>query len=811
MHTLLQDLRYSARQLIKNPGFTLTAVISLALGIGAATAVFSVIYAVLMHPYPYPAADRIVRLTVDSVAGSGDPVYLNGSEIQTLRQSPVVQSVLTMDYQSSMLTGQDLPENVLTMSLISNGFQDLGVPPLLGRGLWPSDAVDGQEPRPVVVLSYRFWRKQYSSNPNVVGRTLQLDHRNFEIVGVAAPRFTWGGGDVYLPLKLMRDPGRTSVVNLLLRPGVSHATADAALQPLVQQFASYMPQDFPADFRVRVQGLNDWVVDSMGGTLYLLFGAVMLLLVIGCGNVSILLLARGTARQHELAVRTAVGAGRLRIVRQLLTESLLLAAIGAVLGVLASYGALVLTLRLVPQTTFASEAVIRINLPVLFFSVTVALGTGVLFGLWPALELSRTQIGPLMQSSARRVAGSVRGRRIHSMLIAGQVALTLLLLAGAGSAMKGFAQLIHEPLGYDPHNVMAIGIPLREDSYRTWSARAAYFEQLREKVAETSGVTTAAISTDATPPRNGWTIGFDILGVPATNTGIVSANLISPQYFAALRIPLLQGRIWSDAENSNGAHVAVINHTLAQRYFPNGDAIGHSLKLPGIDGNPATILSPPNIATTWLQIVGIVEDARNDGLRNVARPAVYVPYTFSMAEGMEILVRSQVPPLTLLHAVREQLREINPDQTSGGAGDLETRLTYEPEWQQEHIAAWIFGAFAWLALALAAVGLHSVVSYTVVQRTNEFGIRMALGAQRADVLRMVFRAASVSLGAGILAGIALSLALNQIIAKWAQANPRDPAILFAGTILLGFVSGLACAIPARRASKVDPMIALRSE
>ena len=811
MQTLLQDLRYSARQLIKSPGFTLTAVISLALGIGAATAVFSVIYAVLMHPYPYPAADRIVRLTVDSVAGSGDPVYLNGAEIQTLRQSPVVESVLASDNSALMLTGQDLPETVHAVSLISNNFQDLGVPALLGRGLWPSDAVDGQEPRPVVVLSYRFWRRHYLSNPDVVGRTLQLDHRNFEIVGVAAPRFTWYDGDVYLPLKLLRDPGRTSIVDLLLRPGVSRATAEAALQPLVEHFASSRHTDLPDVFRVHVHGLNDWVVSSLGGTLYLLFGAVMLLLVIGCGNVSILLLARGTARQHELAVRTAVGAGRFRIIRQLLTESLLLAVIGALLGVLASYGALVLTLRLVPQTTFASEAVIRINLPVLFFSVTVALGTGVLFGLWPALELSRTQIGPLMQSSARRVAGSVRGRRIHSMLIAGQVALTLLLLAGAGSAMKGFTELIHQPLGYDPHNVMAIGIPLREDSYRTWPARAAYFEQLREKVAETSGVTTAAISTDATPPRNGWTIGFDILGVPATNTGIVSANLISPQYFAALRIPLLQGRIWSDAENSNGAHVAVINHTLAQRYFPNGDAIGHSLKLPGIEGNPATILSPKNIGNSWLQIVGIVEDARNDGLRNVARPAVYVPYTFSMAEGMEILVRSQVPPLTLLHAVREQLREINPDQTSGGARDLETRLTYEPEWQQEHIAAWIFGAFAWLALALAAVGLHSVVSYTVVQRTNEFGIRMALGAQRADVLRMVFRAASVSLGAGILAGIALSLALNQIIAKWAQANPRDPAILFAGTILLGFVSGLACAIPARRASKVDPMIALRSE
>ncbi len=809
---LLQDLRYSARQLIKSPGFTLTAVISLALGIGAATAVFSVIYAVLMKPYPYPAADRIVRLTTQSVAGSGDPVYLNGTQIQTLRQSPVVESVLTMDYQALLLTGQDLPENVNTLSIISNGFQDLGVPPVLGRGLWPSDAVDGQDPRSVVVLSYKFWRKHYLSNPDVLGRTLQLDHKNFEIVGVAAPRFTWGGADVYLPLKLMRDPGRTSIVNLLLRPGVSRASADAALQPLVEEFARYMPNDFPDVFKVHVLGLNDWVVGSMGGTLYLLFGAVMLLLVIGCGNVSILLLARGTARQHELAVRTAIGAGRLRIIRQLLTDALLLAAVGAVLGVLTSYGALVLIRNLLPQSTFASEAVIRINLPVLFFSVAVALGTGVLFGLWPALQLSHTHIGQIMQSSTRRATGSVRGRRTHNILIAAQVALTLLLLAGAGSSMKGFAQLIHQPLGYDPHNVMAVGIPLHQNSYRTWSARAAYFEQLREKVAETPGVTAAAISTDSTPPRNGWIIGFEILGDPAANPEICPANLISPEYFAALRIPMLQGRIWSDAENSKGAHVAVINHTLAQRYFPKGDAIGQLLKLPGIEGNPATVLSPPNIAASWLQIVGIVGDARNDGLRSAPRPAVFVPYTFSMGEFTEILVRSQAPPLTLLHAVREQLRTINPDQqTSTNVDDLETRLTYESEWQQEHLAAWIFGVFAWLALALAAVGLHSVVSYTVAQRTNEFGIRIALGAQRGDLLRMVFRSTLGSLGAGIFAGVALSVALSQVIAKWAQGNPRDPVILLAGTILLGLVSGLACAIPARRASRVDPMIALRSE
>jgi hypothetical protein len=253
---------------------------------------------------------------------------------------------------------------------------------------------------------------------------------------------------------------------------------------------------------------------------------------------------------------------------------------------------------------------------------------------------------------------------------------------------------------------------------------------------------------------------------------------MSPQYFAALRIPLLQGRIWSDAENYKGAHVAVINRTLAQRYFPNGDAIGHSLKMPGIEGNPATVLSPPNIGASWLQIVGIVGDARNDGLQSVPRPAVFVPYTLSMGEGTEILVRSQAPPLTLLHAVREQLRTIKPDQqTSTNVDDLETRLTYESEWQQEHLAAWIFGVFAWLALALAAVGLHSVVSYTVAQRTNEFGIRMALGARRGDLLRMVFRSAFGSLGAGIFAGVALSLALSQSIARWAQGNPRDPCPL----------------------------------
>jgi len=812
MQTMLQDLRYFLRQAVRNPGFTLTAVISLALGIGATTAVFSVIYAALINPYPYPAADRIVRLTVTSKADEGHWANLNGPQILQLRQVPVIESVLAMNYYALTLTGHDLPENVNGIALISNGFSDLGVPPVLGRGLLPSDAIDGQDPQPVVVLSYKFWQKHFLSSPDVLGKTLQLDHKNYVVVGVAAPRFTWYSADVYMPLKLTQDPGTTCIIDLRLKPGVTHAAADAALQPLLDEFAKDMPKHFPEHFKVQVEGLNEWVNRSIRGTLYLLFGAVALLLAVGCGNVSILLLARGTARQHELSVRAAVGAHRRRIARQLLTESLLLAAIGAALGVVTSYGILGGIRALLPRYAFAPEVVITINLPVLFFSVGVALLTGVLFGLWPALQLSRTQASQMVQSNVRRVAGSVRGRRTHNALIAGQIALTLLLMAGAGSAMEGFVQLLHTPLGYDPHNVMAVGIPLHENSYTSWEPRAAYFEQLRAKVAETPGVTMTAISSNATPPANGWNSPFEILGKPAAEQQLGSINLINPGYFAALSIPLLQGRVWDETENRNGAHVAVINRTFAQRYFPNDDALGHSVRLPEFEDRPPEVLAMPNIADTWLQIVGVVADARNDGLRNPIKPAIFVPYTLNMRQGTQILVRSEVNPLLLLHAVQTQITSVNPEQqTYSEVDDLDRWISEQREWQQEHLVAWIFGVFAWLALVLAAVGLYSVVSYTVAQRTNEFGIRTALGAQRGHLLRIVFASISASVGGGIVIGLLLTVTMNRALAKWTEGNSRDPLILLAGALLLALVSGIACAIPARRASAVDPMTALRCE
>jgi predicted permease len=812
MQVLLQDIRYSLRQFIKNPGFTLTALISLALGIGATTAVFSVIYAALMNPYPYPNADRIVRLTMESKAGTDDWANLNGPQTLQVRQLSVIENVLAMDFHAMTLTGPDVPENVNVVGLISTGFTDLGVPPVLGRGLLPSDAILGEDPQPVVVIGYKFWRKHFLGNPDAVGKTLQLDRKNYLIVGVAAPRFTWYSADVYRPLKLSQDPARVNIVNLLLKPGVTQEQANAVLQPLLEQFARDMPKHFPEHFKVKVEDLNAWVKRGISGTLYLLFGAVALLLAIGCGNVSILLLARGAARQHEVAVRTAIGAQRWRIVRQLLTESLLLATMGAALGVAAAYGILAGMRAVLPRDAFAPEVVININLPVLLFCVGVALATGVLFGLGPSLRLSRTQVGHVMQSSARRVLGSVHGRRTYDALIAGQIALTLLLLAGAGSATEGFLRLLHTRLGYDPHNVISVGVPLHENTYITWDARNAYFEQLRAKVAETPGVTMTAISTNATPPHNGENMRFEVLGRPAVEEQMGLVNAVSEGYFAALRIPLLEGRVWDEAENHRAALLAVINRTLAQRYFPDGNAVGHSLKVPGFEERPPLILSVPKLADSWLQIVGVVDDAKDDGLIEPVKPAIYLPYTLSLRQWTQILVRADVPPLMLLHTIRQQMAAVNPEQqTFSEVEDLDTWISDEQEWQQEHLAAWIFGVFGVLALALAAVGLYSVVSYSVVQRTNEFGIRMALGAGRGHVLRIVFESTVVSVGSGIVAGLVLAVALNSVVQKWAQGNARDPLILLAGTALLVTVSAVACALPARYASRVDPMTALRYE
>ena len=811
MHPLLQDLRYALRQLIHSPGFALAAVISLALGIGATAAVFSVVYAVLMNPYPYAAPDRMAHMRITGKTGQQLYFGLTGQQWQVLRHSPAVEDAFMTDQWNLTVTGHDLPEDVNGDYATSNTFQFLGVPTVLGRGLLPSDAEDGHDPQPVAVLSYQFWRRHFAGNPDVVGKTLQLVHKNYTIVGVAASRFTWNDADVYLPLKVTQNPVPAYETELRLKPGVSHAAAAAALTPLIHEFAKQTPKHFPKEaYTFSVIGLNDDFVKQLGGTLALLFSAVALLLAIGCGNVSILLLARGTARQHELALRWAVGASRRRIVRQLLTEALLLAFAGAALGVLLGYKTIAAIVALLPQYSFPHEAAIQMNLPVLLFSVGVALFTGVLFGLWPALRLSRPDVGQVMQSGSRRVAGRLGGRATNNILIAGQVMLTLLMLAGAGAAIEGFLRTMHTPLGYDPHNVMSVGIPIHDGTYKTWGERASYFDQLQKKVATAPGVTMTAISSNATPPNNGWGTHIDFLGKAAQDEQRVRVNFVSPTYFPVLRVPLLQGRIWDDTEDRNGAHLAVINQTLARRYFPHGDAIGHSLRIPELQDQPPYVLASADGAG-WMQIVGVVADKMNDGLRKPILPEVFVPFTTQMYMYTQILVRSEVSPLTLLHSVAAQVNSLNTDQQiTGQVQDLEHWITSQPEIQQEHLVAWLFGLFAALGLVLAAVGLYSVVSYTVAQRTGEFGIRMALGAPRTHVLCIVFASTVVSVGSGMVAGLVLTLSLQRVLAHWAEGSSRDPLVVVAAALLLSLVAVVACVVPARRASRVDPALALRS-
>jgi predicted permease len=788
-------------------------VISLALGIGATTAVFSVVYAILLDPYPYRAPERMIHLALVMPKGfTGYYANLTPSQWRQLNRSPVVEDSFLSDSRPMTVTGGDLPENTMAASMSSNAFEFLGVSPALGRNLQPSDAVDGQDPQPVAELGYHFWQRHFNADPAIMGKTIQLDHKSYLIVGVAAPRFTWQDGDVYLPLKTGSDQTFSYFTEVRLNTGVTHAQADAALQALIDQFAKETPKQFPPTaFRLRVMGINENFVNQLGGTLYLLFGAVTLLLLIGCGNVSILLLARATARRHEFAVRAAIGASRGRIVRQLLTESLLLSVSGAAAGVVLASLSLNTIVANLPAYSFPHEASIHINLAVLLFSIAAAMGTGLLFGLWPALQLSKTEVSQVMQSSARKTTGGVSGRRAHGALIAGQIALTLILLSGASAAIAGFLRLAHVPLGYDPHNVMSVGIPLRDGVYPNWAGRAAYFAQLRDKVAKVPGVTMAALCIGATPPTTGLETKFEILGEPSGHDQTARLNLVSQEYFPLLRIPLFEGRIWDQGENYRCALVAVVNQTLARQYFPAGNAVGHSIKWPGLPVQPPYSMLAPG-ADGWLQIVGVVEDKLDDGLSRPVQPEAFVPNTLVVLMGTEILVRSQVPPLRLLHSVQLAVNSVDHDQqTDSNVRDLNGWIQEQPEWARGHLISWLFGAFAALALALAAVGLFSVVSYTVVQRTNEFGIRIALGARRSHVLGLVFNSTVVSVGAGILAGVLLTLTLNRVLAGWDAESSRNPLLLLGAAGVLALLAAAACALPAWRAAASNPMRAIRYE
>jgi predicted permease len=812
------DIHYGLRALRRNPGFAAVAVLSLALGIGATTAMFSLIYAVLLHPFPYVGADRIMN--PHAISEQHPDVFqwftLSKAQCDDLRLAAPVDSVLGFTDGHLKITNDGLPEDISGVYLTENADTFFGVHPLFGRMIEPFDA-----DHPVVVLNYRFWQRRFAGDPHVIGRTLEMDHDSYTIVGVMPRSFAFFGmsvGDVYLPASLMRvanGPAPSFLPWIKLRPHVTVAAANAALEPIVFEMVTHHSR--VSGWHLGLQPIIVPYQQKTGRTLRLLLAGVVLLLIIGCANCSILLLARGRTRQHELAIRSAIGASRWRIVRQLLVEAVVISSTGAVLGVAASYWLAKLPLSLSPDS-FPAESVIRINASVLAFSVGLALVCGILFGLAPALRLSRNDPARSLPGRQGGVVAAPRKPR-WSVLIAAQVALTLLLMATAGTATHSFLELMQVPLGYDPANVMELGMGLHFHDPAQWrriqsrEARTAYIEQIREKIASVSGILIVAVGTDATPPYSdpvNTDSSFNIDGTRDREQSQARVILVGQQYFAALHIPLLQGRIWNTDENTRGDFIAVVNRAFATRHLSSSNALGRQLRIAGLPlRNHFTASSAQS--TAWRQIIGVVGDARNDGVDRPVVPAIYLPYTTLMRHYVQFFVRTQGDPLTYLHSIRAAVASVASDQQiSNGAFTLNEAIERDAQYSRQRLFSILFGVFSAMALGLALVGIFSLVAYSVAQRTTEFGVRLALGAPRMHVLWAAARVALVSAAAGIVIGLAFDSFLGAVLAHWMQ-SAFAAGSLFAAAALLALSALLACLLPARHAIGLPPAEALRHE
>ncbi len=530
--------------------------------------------------------------------------------------------------------------------------------------------------------------------------------------------------------------------------------------------------------------------------------------MIGCANVSILLLARGTSRTHELAVRAALGASRKRMVGQLLTESAVLALGGGLLGTLIAYSMTRIIPRYLPGRTFPGEAAFRLSFPVLAFCLFVALFTGIAFGVWPSVEASRPRLKCLLPS-ARGVTTGKSARQSHNFLIAGQIALTLLLLSTAGATMSTLYGLMHERLGYDPHNVAWMTVPLRDGSYTSWEKRVAYYGQVRERVAGIRGILSVAVGYSWLPPTSYFETSAEMPGSTNGVGQLVTLQQIGPEYFSTLRIPVLAGRLWTRTETLRGAHLALINETMARHYWPKGDPIGQMIHLDELKPRTTWTLEAPG-NDRWVQVAGVVGDTPNNGLREPVSSAVYVPYTLVANDAFDLIVRTEGNPLAFVRQIREQIHGIDGDQMVNSMTTAEQRLESEG-WARERFVAALFIAFAVLSLTLGTFGLYSGTSYMVSQRGREFAIRMALGAHRSDVLRSVLWTSFVTVAAGLACGTVLNVAVARVLEHWIGANVRNVVVLgTVGLVVMG-VTTLASLVPAGRAASIDPMEVLRTE
>jgi predicted permease len=809
---LLADLQFTLRMTRKSVGFTLAAILSLALGIGASSAIFSLVHAVLLDPYPYKDSDRIINISFSDKQRERGTLRYTVTDFLEIQQNTKTLEDVAAREQFLMIATGGLPDNVAAVAFSPNAFQHFGVPAMLGRTFAPGDVPSPQDPPRLAVISYLFWRRHFNSDPGVIGKTLELDHQPYTVLGVVPPRFTWNDGDVYLPMSLVPDPRHQVPLMARAKPGVSFDTVSAELQAMTERFARRNPDAYPKnDFKIHVQSLNDFLLGRFAGTMLILMAAVAFLLLIACGNVSILLLARASVRRKEMAVRLSLGASAGRVVQQLLTESVVLSLAGGLLGVLLAYKGVDAMVALMPQYSVPHEAVIAVNGPVVLFTFAVSVLTGILFGFAPALQLARTDVIQAMQDGGKGVAGSSAGGRMRSFLIVGQIALTMVLLAGAGVAIRGFMAVTQASLGYRPDNVLSINLVLAKGHYQTWATRVAYFQRVLDGLRAMPGVKSAALTETALPPRIGFQTDFEIAGrAPATNQKTL-IGLISSDYFNAVGIPLLRGRLLSEADVQRVARFAVINDEMARTYFSEGhDPIGQRINVPALKFKIPEVLIPPS-GDQWFEIAGVVATARNQGLSEKPKPAIYVPYTLALAPGCGYLIRTAGDPHQLVRAIREQVRAVDADQAVVEIRTLEEVLR-DFERAYPRFSTTLFSIFAAVGLLLAATGIYSLVSFTVSRRTHEFGIRMALGALPMDVVRLVLRATARLMTSGIAIGLVVSLALSRMIQRYVYGwNPKDPVAFIAVIFVLIVVALFACWLPAQRAAKIQPSKALRHE
>ena len=809
MQILSRDFRYALRQLRRSPGFTAVVLVTLALGIGSNTAIFSAVHTVLLKPLLYKDANRLVVVWEQNPHRDWfENIVSVANYLDWRQQNRVFSELAAFDAVSFSLAGSGTPQEIPAQRVTSSLFSVLGIQPLRGRVFFPEEDKPGNSP--VAVLSYGLWQQHYGCDPALVGKQISLNGESYTVVGImpasfsddyAAPYTTnvqvWVSG---LDLRPAERTRHAYHVVARLNPGVTLAQAQAEMDTIATGIAQQFPES--KGWGVAVVGLHDQVVEYTRPALLVLFGAVVLVLFIACANVANLQLVRATGRQREIALRRALGATRLGIARQLLIESTLLSLLGAGMGLpLARWGSEILMKLSAPGAPNIEGG--RINSVVLFFCFLVALGTGIGFGLVPALSASKPNVNDALKEAGRGPTRSTRSRRLCDALVVSEFAFALALLVGAGLMIKTLVNLRRIDVGFNADNLVTLRVPLEDPRYKDQPRQAEFFQQLLARIESLPGVEAASVSRGV--PMNNWAgWGFVTADQPNPPAGeIPDANyvVVAPHYFRTMGIPLREGRTFTDADTTSSQPVVIVSEELAREYWPGKDPIGKRLKT-----------DTENPKASWLSVVGVVGNVRSRGQYDGPMAELYVPFTQYpwQLDPRNLMIRTKSDPTAVFDAVRREVRALDKDLPLADMTTMKEVIA-GPILQGQTVMLFL-GAFAALALVLASVGIYSVISYAVTQRTQEIGIRMALGANRRNVTTLVVRHGLMLAALGVAVGCGGGLAVTRFLSSLLfEVRPTDPVTFVAVSAILAAVALVACYIPAHRAAKVDPMVALRCE